>query len=120
MIIAEQSGPVGTADIRANYYGGWSGLQADASALTPITTWTSTTDIWCSGLTTVRYSINPKTTADGMNEVYDMNTALTSYHSGGINALMTDGAVRFISENINFVNLVNLASKNDNVPVAEF
>ncbi|MCC7422678.1 MAG: DUF1559 domain-containing protein [Planctomycetaceae bacterium] len=124
MVIAEQSGSIGTSDIRANYYGGWGGftrpMGPGTDTTATLTSWTSSTDTWGTGITTVRYAINPKTTATGMNEVYDMNTALTSYHSGGINALMTDGAVRFISENINFVNLVNLASKADGVPLGDF
>jgi prepilin-type N-terminal cleavage/methylation domain-containing protein/prepilin-type processing-associated H-X9-DG protein len=120
MIIGEQSGSIGNADIRANYYGGWGGFTQAMPATAQYATWSSGTDVWGTGITSVRYAINPKTTAGGMDEVYDMNTALTSYHSGGINALMTDGAVRFISENINFVNLVNLASKNDGVPLGDF
>ena len=123
MIIAEQSGPVGTNDLRANYYGGWGGFTIAGSG-TPstatLTSWDSNTDTWGTGITTVRYATNPKTTATGMDEVYDMNTALTSSHSGGINILMTDGAVRFISDNLNFTTLTSLASKDDGAVLGEF
>jgi hypothetical protein len=126
MIVAEQSGVIGTADIRANYYGGWGGFTIQMSAasgdsMANLPSWTSTTDTWGTGITTVRYAPNPTSSpGGGADEVYDMNTALTSFHKGGIHVLMTDGAVRFVSDNINFGTLANLASKDDNVVLGEF
>jgi prepilin-type N-terminal cleavage/methylation domain-containing protein len=43
-----------------------------------------------------------------------------SLHVGGIHVLMADGAVRFLSENIDAVTRVNLARIADGTPLAEF
>ncbi|MCA9115022.1 MAG: DUF1559 domain-containing protein [Planctomycetaceae bacterium] len=123
MIIAEQSGPIGTSDVRANYYGGWAGFtipMAGTNSMETLTTWTSTTDTWGTGVTTVRYSPNPATASTGNDESYDMNTALTSYHEGGVHALLCDGSVRFLSENISYTTLTNLASRADGQVMGEF
>ncbi len=45
---------------------------------------------------------------------------LYSFHTGGVNGLMADGSVRFISENISPVILVNLICRNDGNVVGEF
>ena len=123
MIIAEQSGPIGTADLRANYYGGWGGFtrpMGGTDSIATLTSWTTTTDTWGTAVTTVRYSPNPAVTSSGNDNVYDMNTALTSYHEGGVHVLMCDGAVRFVSENVAFTTLTNLASRADGVVLGEF
>jgi len=120
LVIAEQSGPIATLDRRANYYGGWGGFTQTMATMATLTSWTSTTDAWGTGITTVRYRINPPSTASGSDNIHDMNTALTSQHSGGTHGLLGDGSVRFISENINFSTLANLASKSDGLVVGEF
>ena len=43
-----------------------------------------------------------------------------SAHTGGVHALMGDGAVRFISANIDLTNYKNLADRADENPIAEF
>ncbi len=50
----------------------------------------------------------------------DANTALTSHHVGGAHVLMTDGAVRFIGENVDFTNLMRMASKDEGHVVSDF
>lgn len=114
MIISEQSGAIATQDYRSVYYGGWDGITSGSKA--PAMSGSP----WGSGTTAVRYAINPKTVDVGTDNTWDANTALTSYHVGGVHVLMTDGAVRFIGENIDFTNLLRIASKDDGQVVSEF
>ena len=79
------------------------------------------TDAWGAGITTVRYAPNTANNAlAGGRYVYDGNTILNSYHTGGIHALLGDGAVRFISDNIHLLTLQRLAVRDDGTPVGEF
>ena len=48
------------------------------------------------------------------------NQSLKSQHSGGIHALLGDGAVRFISENINLQTLYNLSDIGDGNTIGAF
>ena len=112
LLVGEQSGQVGTKDLRNNYYGGWSGVCR--SNPPPGNTH------WGSGATTIRYKINSQTTASGSDNTWDFNTILNSFHTGGIHVTMGDGSTRFISENINFNTLLNLGSMNDGIPVGQF
>ena len=48
------------------------------------------------------------------------DSSLHSQHVGGIHVLMMDGAVRFISQNINLTTFKNLADKQDGLVVGEF
>jgi prepilin-type processing-associated H-X9-DG protein len=68
----------------------------------------------------VRYRINSKTTAAGANYTWDPNTILTSEHPGGINILLGDGSVRFLSENINQATLLMLGAKDDRQVIPDF
>ncbi len=111
MIVAEQSGSVNNTDLSNNYYSGWSGSGGTAP---PGDTH------WGAGNTAVRYPINQKTSAAGADQTYTGNTILNSYHVGGIHVLMTDGAVRFVSDNINFTTLTQIACKDDGMVVGEF
>jgi prepilin-type N-terminal cleavage/methylation domain-containing protein/prepilin-type processing-associated H-X9-DG protein len=119
MIVGEQSAPVRVlrgevyedADTRASYTGGWSGAVQSARAPK------LTANQWGAGLTTVRYRINPKAgdcpTGSGCDQIYDANTALTSQHPGGVNALRVDGSVSFLSESVAMDTLLRLACRND-------
>ena len=113
MLIGEQSGPIAGQDYRSVYYGGWSGHTTAGKAPT------MTGSPWGSGTTAVRYVINPKTVDVGTDNTWDANTALTSFHVGGTHALMTDGAVRFLSENIDFTNLLRLSARDDGQVLGE-
>ncbi len=117
MIVAEQSGRIGTQDIRSGYYGGYTGTSfgGAVSGSTP-----NNSDSWSVGLTSVQYKINSPTTAGGSDNPWDANTVINSFHSGGIHGLLADGSVRFISNNVDFNTLVNLCSKNDGVPMGDF
>jgi len=106
IIIGEDSGLVNNRDVRSNYYGGWAGHLGLSS--------------WGTGVRTIRYSPNLKTTPPGGDQTYTSNSPLTSQHDGGIHALLTDGAVRFISENIDINILLGLGSAKDGLVSGEF
>ena len=118
--VAEQSGSVGTADYRANYHGGWRGWTSTGD----VTTGSATQHI--AGITTVAFSINARSAQTGGNTVprsntpYAGNTIINSYHPGGIHVLLSDGSVRFVSENIEFLTLRRLCIRDDCQVVGEY
>ena len=120
IIVAEQSGLSGTAnggrgsDRTSNYYGGWSGSR---SMQVPQT---GCTDLWQTGTSCVRWSPNSKIEHAGNGAPYRNNTTLSSYHTGGVFALLTDGSVRFISDNVDFQNLKKLSMRDEGQPIGEF
>ncbi|MCA8982968.1 MAG: DUF1559 domain-containing protein [Planctomycetaceae bacterium] len=119
IIVAEQSGLVNNTDIRANYYGGWHGTPflAKPSAVS------GSDDYWGSGTTTLKHAINSSWASgapDSANNTYDGNTILNSYHKGGIQVVLSDGAVRFVSENANFTTLTQLCARGDGQVIGEF
>lgn len=77
-------------------------------------------DTRCYTMTTVRQSPNPPTYNGAINNANRCNTALRSAHTGGIQTLMGDGSVRFLSENVSLVTLKNLADKDDGNVIGEF
>ncbi|WP_437188417.1 DUF1559 domain-containing protein [Planctomicrobium sp. SH668] len=117
LIVAEQSGKVGNTDTRSGYYGGYVGANfgipvgtSNPSGLYP----------WCTGLSSLVYRVNSPTAATGATQAYETNTIWNSYHVGGIHALLTDGSVRFISENISMDTLLYLSARNDGMVIGEF
>lgn len=48
------------------------------------------------------------------------NTAFRSQHTGGAQFTLTDGSVRFVSENINFGTYTALMHRSDGIPLGEF
>lgn len=122
MILSEQSGLVGNKDIRASYNGGWYGWYGT----TKPSSISGSADSFGGGLTSVRYPINSyrdtpvASLPGGANDPYDANTILNSMHAGGIHILLADGAVRFISENIDFGTLTRLCMRNDGQIIGEF
>lgn len=117
MMIGEQSGLTGTSDVRSAYYGGWTGTTFGGAVSASIP---AGADSWSTGLTAIQYVINPKTTAGGSDNPWDANTALTSFHTGGVHGLMGDGAVRFFSQNMDMETLRRLAARDDGQVVGEF
>lgn len=117
LLVAEQSGKIGTRDFRAGYHGGWSSLQNSGGKRGPEF---AASDLpYGSGTVTVRYPINRATTGAGTSTAYHSNTILNSFHTGGIHALLGDGSVRFLSDNMNLATLRNLASRQDGQVLGE-
>jgi prepilin-type processing-associated H-X9-DG protein len=127
LVVAEQSGEVNGAERSANYLGGWGGY-----ANVSVGSWNAsmsldtlpTGNCWYpAGITTVRYSPNSfkKSGAPGpAASQASANTVINSFHAGGINALLADGSVRFISDNVNFGTLQALSSIDDGAVVGEY
>lgn len=123
-LLGEQSGRVGLIDLRSAYYGGWTGSKFDVDGSTdtiPVSgSYPAGRDSWGTGLTSIQYAINSKTTAGGSDNTWDPNTILNSFHVGGIHVLMGDGAVRFISNSTDFLTVRKLAARDDGQVVGEF
>ncbi len=116
MIISEQSGLVSRLNRTSNYYGGWGGSRHPR----PITA-SSCWDLWQTGTTCVRFAPNSNILQVGATEaMYRNNTVINSIHPGGIEIGLTDGSVRFISENLRFLTLKQLACRYDGQTVGEF
>jgi prepilin-type N-terminal cleavage/methylation domain-containing protein len=75
---------------------------------------------------TIRYAPNSKVLgANGLvwsawDDASGTNTPLSSFHVGGSQVLMTDGAVRFVSDSIDMLTLTLLAVRDDGQVVGEF
>lgn len=132
IIVAEQSGMVNGRDRSANYLGGWhsvanlsaptattpSGMQAGtAFPLTAGGCW------YPSGLTAVRYAPNAFFRSGGTGgsaSPASFNTVTNSFHKGGHNILLTDGSVRFLSENVDFLTYRQLCVRDDGAVLGEY
>lgn len=76
-------------------------------------------------LTTVRYPpnapvVNNDANWPGVGDNFGSNNPLNSAHTGGIQGLLGDGSVRFISDNIDMLTLRLLCSRNDGRVLGEF
>jgi len=115
LLVAEQSGTVNNTDLRNNYYGGWSGAGA---GVPPADTH------WGVGTTAIRYPINYNFRTGGApagaDQTWEGNTIINSFHVGGTHALLADGSVRFLSENMSFTTLSAIASKSEGFVAGEF
>ena len=122
IMVGEQSGRIGTAVVAANYVGSWGGVGGDAggSSMQTVPNLASGANYFMTGLTTVRWEINAKSTVAGSSDLcYRTNTVLNSFHAGGIHSLFGDGSVRFISDNVNMAMFKIACSKDDNLPLGE-
>lgn len=75
----------------------------------------STTDMRAYTVTTIRQAPNPSFTGTLPSWVAEnaCNTPLTSAHPGGVQGLLVDGSVNFISETIDLANLKYYADRDD-------
>jgi prepilin-type N-terminal cleavage/methylation domain-containing protein len=120
IIVGEQSGLVGTADIRACYHAGWAGFyNNDNRGVTP-SAMRADGDYWGSGVTTIRYPINLDTPLGGCDATYDANTVLNSHHPSGVMSTFADGSVHFLSDSIDLETIRRLAAKDDGKPLGEW
>jgi prepilin-type N-terminal cleavage/methylation domain-containing protein len=116
IFIAEQSGLSQQGTNRtSNYYGGWSGARNQQKI-----TDSACADHWQTGTTCVRHPPNSKIGDAGNGHPYRNNTVINSFHTGGVHILLGDGAVRFLSDNIDFQSLKKLAIRDDSQVVGEF
>lgn len=72
-------------------------------------------------VTTIRYAINSANTAlAGVRNNDGLNNGLFSPHEGGVQILLGDGAVRFVSENANLLTIKRVATRDDGAVTGEF
>lgn len=75
-------------------------------------------------ITTLRYAINSTSTAlSGVSDISGNNSihnGMFSAHPGGAQAVLADGSVRFISENLNLATLKSLATRDDGLVIGDF
>ncbi len=127
LLIAEQSGAVNGIERSANPLGGWHGWVFNSGG-TPYTPGTNLpgythSSAYIGGVTTLRFSPNafwnsaPHSSAD---QSYDLNTIVNSFHPDGLHILMTDGAVRFLSQRVDFTTLSRVATRDDGGTIGEF
>jgi prepilin-type N-terminal cleavage/methylation domain-containing protein len=115
-LVAEQSGLVDGVNRTSNYYGGWYGSRHPRT-IDDSDCW----DLWQTGTSCVRFAPNSDIVQTGATErMYRNNTVINSQHPGGINVVLSDGSIHFISETIDFVNLKRLSCRYDGEPVQSF
>ena len=126
IMVAEQSGQVNGVERSANALGGWFSYGNVGS-----TTWNTGTTLpltaggtrYPGGTTAVRYPPNSYWTSGAPTQAasqYSANTVINAYHEGGVHVLLSDGAVRFISENISMDTLRQLCVRDDGAVIGEF
>lgn len=124
LMVAEQSGLVGTRDGRSGYWGGWGGANFAVKIPSTGAIATGATIVWGVGLTNMHFAINTKNESlvslSGGAGPHGTSTIMNSFHTGGMHGLLADGSVRFISENIDVDTYRRLGSCNDRKTLGEF
>ena len=77
------------------------------------------TDMRSYAMTTLRDAPNPRGTASYMGNV-NCNTPLTSAHPNGVQIVLADGSVRYVTNNIDLVTYKNLADRDDGNSIGDF
>lgn len=120
IIVSEQSGNSNRVDNNkrlANYHTGWGGV----TRVGTIAAWRGSgmgIHIFGSGLTSVFHSPNPSSVGVEGNAAYKFNTPLTSYHPGGVQVVLADGSVRFITDSIHLLELQKMCVSDDGLVIA--
>ena len=114
-VVGEGSGSVGTNDYRSRYFTPWGSFTQSL----PISQLSPGSDTWGMGLTCVAYAINGSSAGAGANIPYGGNTLINSYHTAGVNMLLSDGSVRFVTNGTNFANFQNMCVRNDGLVTTE-
>ena len=113
-LVMEQSGLVDGVNRTANYYGGWFGSRHPRTVKSG-----NCGDLWQTGTSCVRFSPNSNIVQTGATErMYRNNTVINSEHPGGINSVLGDGSVHFISDTIDFMMLKRIACRFDGETVS--
>jgi prepilin-type N-terminal cleavage/methylation domain-containing protein len=126
IILGEQSGQVigasgnGAPDLRNGYYTPWGGCTNPSGGGVATCGTGGCGDLWGTGLTAVTQAPNSRTAGAGAGFTWGGNTILNSFHTGGIHVGLTDGSVRFVSDNINFATFQALCVKDDGVVIGDF
>jgi prepilin-type N-terminal cleavage/methylation domain-containing protein/prepilin-type processing-associated H-X9-DG protein len=85
---------------------------------------TAEPDDRCFNITTIRYRPNQQPFANqlftGMGSNLGANNPLNSLHPGGVNVLLADGSVRFLSETVDLLLIKRLATRDDGQPLGAF
>jgi hypothetical protein len=126
VIIAEQSGSTNNVENSNNPLGGWHG-----SANFTSTNWNAGSTLplaaggswYMAGLSSLRYAPNAYFQSGApvpAASEYSANTVLNSFHTGGIHVLLTDGSVRFVSDNVDMNTLRQLCVCDDGNVIGEF
>jgi prepilin-type N-terminal cleavage/methylation domain-containing protein len=121
IIVAEQAGMVqncgyASGDARNGYYTPWGSVTNGSSQGVNTCGTGGCGDLWGMGLTCNAYVINSKSCPAGAGFSWGGNTILNSYHTGGINVLLTDASSRFLTESIDFTMFQRACSRNDGQP----
>ncbi|WP_146594570.1 DUF1559 family PulG-like putative transporter [Novipirellula galeiformis] len=119
IVVGEQSGNAQFPTRAANYHSGWSGYAYTGT----VTTWkagTADQHRYGSGLTAIYHSPNPSSLGAEANAEWDSNTPLTSYHPGGVHALLADGSTQFITDSIELALLLKLSTRDDGLVIEEW
>jgi prepilin-type N-terminal cleavage/methylation domain-containing protein len=125
LLVGEQSALITREGRNAtsNYYGAWYGSRHPRPMESSAGCW----DLWQTGTTCTRYAINSfrdTPTASAVPHqarlMYRNNTVLNSEHPGGIMILLTDGAVRFVSDSTEFSTIKRLACRYDGEPLPQY
>lgn len=122
IMVGEQSAAVGTTDRRSSFWAAWGFYQPNDNPGAALYTFKQlrTAGSWFYlGATAVQYANNSATAGTGAVNTYDLNTILTSPHTGGVQTLRVDGSVSYMSDSVDINTLRQLCSRDDGVSINE-